>query len=280
MTQSRRRFQRVALFVVVGGWIISGGPRVFNFPPAIPEAEAAIGVGTVRSAVDDNTATLDITSVGISGANRALLVGVCFNNNDNQSPTSVVIDPNGGNETALAWLNNAAGIVGGDDGHCTIWGVKNPPTGTFTVRVTLGQTTRASEALVVGAWPLTGVDHQMGFAGSKARDEHHGGPSQSDQQAVRTGHVGDRVGRVAQILARRPGEMQIDGVLGQHAHQRQKQDGERLGNVALGQLRPPRDQCGGTQDGDPRQDGRRFVGQIDRHLVRCNPGNGHQSSPG
>lgn len=133
----------------------------------------SVGIGTVVSDAVTGTNTLDLTNVGISGTNRALVVGVCFNNN-NQSRSSVVIDPGGTDQTSLTWLDNAAGITGGgtgDDGHCTIWGVKNPPVGSFTVRVTIaGTTLSSSEALIAGAWPLTGVDQTTPFGTAVGND--------------------------------------------------------------------------------------------------------------
>ncbi len=127
-----------------------------------PDAQAQIGLGTVRSAFGDGTSVVNITSVIISGADRALVVGVCHNNNDAQAPSTVVIDPGGGSQTSLTWLDNAAGIYS-DDGYCHIWGVANPPAGTFTVRVTLTSATQGDEGLIAGAWPLTGVDQTTPF---------------------------------------------------------------------------------------------------------------------
>ncbi len=115
-----------------------------------PDAQAQIGLGTVRTAFGDGTSVVNITSVVISGSNRALVVGVCHNNNDAQAPSTVVIDPGGGSQTSLTWLDNAAGIYS-DDGYCHIWGVANPPTGTFTVRVTLSSATQSCEGLIAGA---------------------------------------------------------------------------------------------------------------------------------
>ena len=51
-----------------------------------------------------------------------------------------------------------------DDGHCTIWGVKNPPSGTnFIVRVLADTPTQAGEGLNVGVWSLSGVHQTTPF---------------------------------------------------------------------------------------------------------------------
>ena len=57
--------------------------------------ETPVRIGTVRSATVSGTNTLDITNVGISGSNRYLLVGICYNNNLLQTTSSVVLDPGG-----------------------------------------------------------------------------------------------------------------------------------------------------------------------------------------
>ena len=106
-----------------------------------------------------------------------------------------------------------------------------------------------------------------------AGDEHDDGPADADQQAVRTGHVRHGERRVGEILAGRPREVQIDGVLGQHAHQREHEDGEGLGDVALGQLRGPREQEGAAQDrhaGERRDELRsqRQAGEVMAHHPR------------
>ncbi len=131
------------------------------FPAA---TQAAIALGTPVSAACEgcgNTPTLSIPSVVISGSNRALVVGICLNDNDDQRVSSVVLDPAGEN-FPLDWLDSAAGDIQ-DDGYCVIFGKENPPTGTFSVVVTLGADTQGNEALIAGAWPLTGVDQNNPF---------------------------------------------------------------------------------------------------------------------
>jgi len=147
----------VVLGLALGNWL---GFLEFPFPLEIEEVEAAVGIGTVRTASDNGgsgSTPLDITSVDTSGSNAYLLVGVCINNDDNESVSTVILDPGGGDETSLTWLDNAAAAVS-DDGRCELWGVVNPPGGTFTVRITLSAQLLDGRAIVAGAWPLTGVD--------------------------------------------------------------------------------------------------------------------------
>ena len=130
-------------------------------------AQAQVSIGTVNTKGLENASSVDILSVDTSGSNTALVVAVCFNNNVEQLPTTVVLDPGGASQTSLTWLDNAAGITPAsgtrDDGHCSIWGVKNPPSGTFTVRATIATVTDPAEGLFAGAWPLTGVNQTTPF---------------------------------------------------------------------------------------------------------------------
>ena len=131
-------------------------------------AQAQVVIESVKWNWGVTTASVDVTGVNTSvGSNRALLVALCFNNNDFEVPVSVDLDPGGANDTALDWLDvgdQAASISGGDDGHCTLWGVKSPPSGTtFTVRATINNPTASGEGLNVGVWSLSGVDQTTPF---------------------------------------------------------------------------------------------------------------------
>jgi hypothetical protein len=123
--------------------------------------KADIVIGTVKTAADDYVTIINILDVNINGSNRALVVAVLLNDNDDQRVSSVVIDPTGVN-VPLTWLSNAAGDYE-DDGYCVIYGVVNPPTGTFTVKVTASARIGDGEGLIAGAWPLTGVDQDSPF---------------------------------------------------------------------------------------------------------------------
>ena len=130
-------------------------------------AQAQVAIESVKWNWGVTTASVDVTGVNTSvGSNRALLVALCFNNNDFEVPISVTLDPDG-TPVPLDWLdvgNQAASISGGDDGHCTVWGVKSPPSGTnFTVRATIDNATASGEGLNVGVWSLSGVDQTTPF---------------------------------------------------------------------------------------------------------------------
>jgi hypothetical protein len=75
------------------------------------DAQAQVSIGTVKTAGGSATNSVDILTVALSGSNPALVVAVCFNNNDFQLPSTVVLDPGGASQTSLTWLDNAAGIT-------------------------------------------------------------------------------------------------------------------------------------------------------------------------
>lgn len=109
---------------------------------------------------------IDITGVVISGVNRYLAVCVGYNNNDFQTIVSVTIDPGGGDETSLAAIAGTLGIIS-DDGYTEMWGVADPPVGTFTVRVIITADTFAAELAAATAYPMTGVNASpIGDAGA------------------------------------------------------------------------------------------------------------------
>ena len=126
---------------------------------------------TIESVVWDwvkGDSVLNITAVNTSiGSNTALLAAVCLNNNDGQLPVSVVLDPGGASPDSLDWLDvgdQAASWSDVDDGHCTIWGVKNPVSGpSLIVRVLLDSKVQSTESLNVGVWSLSDVDQTTPF---------------------------------------------------------------------------------------------------------------------
>ena len=97
-------------------------------------------------------------TVTFAGTNRYCVFIVAFNNNDLQDVSSVVIDPGGGDELALAFVTGSRFAVGPDDGQAETWSVKDPPVGTFTVRAILSLTTRINEKACGGCWALSDVD--------------------------------------------------------------------------------------------------------------------------
>jgi hypothetical protein len=116
-----------------------------------------------NAASGSSTKTVNITGLNISGSNKYLLVAVCFNpwDSDDGNPNeivSVTLDPGGGDETALALIDDTfANDM--DDSRAELWGVVNPPDGSnFTVRVIARDNMRDSDYMLSGgAWPLTGV---------------------------------------------------------------------------------------------------------------------------
>ncbi len=100
----------------------------------------------------------------------------------------------------------------------------------------------------------TDLDAVMGLeaedlgATATAGDQHHRRPAEADQQPVRTGHVGDGVVGVLGIFCGLDGEVEIDGVLREHAHQGEHQERQRLGDVPFRQLRRPGENEGAAED--------------------------------
>jgi hypothetical protein len=64
-------------------------------------------------------------------------------------------------------------------------------------------------------------------------------PAEAEQQPVRSGHVGGRVGGVRRVAAGRVREVEVDRVLGQHSDQRQQRGRQSAGDIHLGGLRGP-----------------------------------------
>jgi hypothetical protein len=132
-----------------------------------------VNIGAVQTVAGSGTSVtqFDIANVAISGSNRYLLVGIWFNDDDYQTISSVVLDPGGGSQTSLALLDSVYASVQ-DDGRCALFGVVNPPTGTFTVRVTISaHLTNSEDGLIAGAWPLSGVDQSNPIGPVATADE-------------------------------------------------------------------------------------------------------------
>lgn len=101
---------------------------------------------------------LNLSSVVIGGSARYLLVVLAWNDDANERLSSVTIDPGGPDETSLAVIAGTSADIE-DDGFSEIWGVKNPPLGTFTVRCILDNGLLVSGHIFAAtAYPLTGVD--------------------------------------------------------------------------------------------------------------------------
>ena len=95
---------------------------------AASNAQAQVVISDLSTKGAAGASSVDITGVNTTGSNTALVVAVCLNNNNFETASTVVLDPGGGNQTSLTWLDNAVGIYQ-DDGYCAIFGVTNPPSG-------------------------------------------------------------------------------------------------------------------------------------------------------
>jgi MSHA pilin protein MshD len=122
-------------------------------------------IGTIASVSGSGgNSTLNIPSVNLSGRN-AVVVFVGYNNDNFETVTSVVIDPGGANQTnmgaPLADITNTR--AGGDDARLYVFGLVNPPQGTFTIRVTFSAALGGSRGSNAVAYPLSGVNTASPF---------------------------------------------------------------------------------------------------------------------
>ena len=126
-------------------------------------AGGAVSIGTIASAsATGSNSTLDVANVSLSGQN-AVVVFVGYNNDNSETVSSVVIDPGGVNVAIpyLADINNTQS--GGDDARIYVFGLTNPPQGTFTVRVTFSAALASGRYSNAVVYPLSGVDTTSAF---------------------------------------------------------------------------------------------------------------------
>lgn len=123
----------------------------------------AVTIGTIASAsATGGNTTLDVTGVNLSGRN-AVVVFVGYNNENLETVSSVVIDPGGANVSIpyRADVNHSGS--GDDDARLYIFGLVNPPQGTFAIRVTFNTALTASRWSNVVVYPLSGVNTAAPF---------------------------------------------------------------------------------------------------------------------
>jgi MSHA pilin protein MshD len=136
--------------------------------PTAATADLGGGVttmGTIASASFGGSSSnpyVNVTGVNLSGQN-AVVVFVGYNNVGLETVTSVVIDPGGANITIpyLADSNNTQS--GNEDARIYLFGLVNPPQGTFTVRVNFTDPLGSSAGINVVVYPLSGVDTSAAF---------------------------------------------------------------------------------------------------------------------
>jgi hypothetical protein len=142
----------------------------------VDAAGAPLTIGTIASAsAGGGNSTLDVTGVNLSGRN-AVVVFVGYGNEGGELVTSVVIDPGGANQTsmgaALATANNTQS--GSNDARIYVFGLVNPPQGTFTIRVTFNNPIDPLFGSHVVVYPLSGVNTAAAF-GAPGTAENDGG---------------------------------------------------------------------------------------------------------
>lgn len=136
-------------------------------------ASGSVSIGTIASAsASGGNSTLNVANVSLSGQN-AVLVFVSINNNSGQTVTSVKIDPTGANVTVpyLTDVNNTRS--GGNDARLYVYGLVNPPQGTYTVRAIYSTALDTGAGNHVVVYPLSGVNTTTPF-GTPGTNENDG----------------------------------------------------------------------------------------------------------
>jgi type II secretory pathway pseudopilin PulG len=187
----------------------------------------SVTIGTIASASGNGgNNTLNATGVNLSGQN-AVLVFVGLNNDDFQTVSSVVIDPGGANVSVpyLADSNNTQS--GGDDARIYLFGMVNPPQGTFTVRVTFSSAIGSGQGSNVVVYPLSGVNTSSPF-GTPGTDENDGDGhvtvTSASGETVFAGVAGETIGS-STVNSPAVEDADISGGGGDHSLATAHQDG-------------------------------------------------------
>jgi len=137
----KRVGQKIITFLLIlsmaTGWLFSGWPRIFNFPPEIPEAQAAVAKAGTDTSVTDGGAisSTSFSHTLIAGSNRMVAVSVGIENNGDIDVSSVTY---GG-----VAMTKAIDIATGTSGYIyltEIWYILEanlPSDGSQTVAITL-----------------------------------------------------------------------------------------------------------------------------------------------
>ncbi len=115
-------------------------------------AQAAITVDSVSTVVDNNPSSLSVSHT-TTGADRLMIVGVTFNNDDFETVTSVTYS--GIN------LNFIGQISQSDDARVELWSLLAPPTVTANVVVTFDE--QVQQGAGVGVITFNGIDQFSPF---------------------------------------------------------------------------------------------------------------------
>jgi hypothetical protein len=128
----------------------------------------AIGNNTIVSSMldgadmGDSGTSITVSGVDTTGSNTYLLVGLAYNNNDFQLPSSVVYDPGGGDEQSLSAIANTQFITPStgtrDDGLTQWFGGIVASNASKSVKMTLDAAIVTDEGACMVVIPLTGVD--------------------------------------------------------------------------------------------------------------------------
>jgi hypothetical protein len=135
----------------------------FTLCDAEDPSGGTVAIGTIASAsAGGSNSTLSVTGVNLTGQ-KAVVVFVGYNegNGNVRNVNSVVIDPGGANQTAMG--APLAVADNDDDTQIHVYGLVNPPQGTFTIQVTFSAALNSSHGSQIVVYPLSGVDTAAPF---------------------------------------------------------------------------------------------------------------------
>jgi hypothetical protein len=140
-----RRLSKILLTcILIFSWLFTDWLRILNFPPKIPEVQAAIakvGTDTSGTSTSGSSTTLSFSHTLVSGSNRMVAVSVGVENNGNTDVTSVTY----GGEAMTKAIDQATG----SSGYIyisEIWYILEndlPDDGSNTVLITISSATNA-----------------------------------------------------------------------------------------------------------------------------------------
>ena len=103
-----RILQIFLIFAIITGWLYSGWPQVFNFPPKIQEAQAAIAKAGTDTTGTGNALTLSWSHTLVAGSNRMVVVSVGIENGADAVLSSVTY----GGQTMTSAVTDQTGTSG------------------------------------------------------------------------------------------------------------------------------------------------------------------------
>lgn len=127
--------------------------------PGEPSGEITVeGRYSTSNSSNLNVDQVTLTDVSVPDEmDRVIVVAVGLNNDNEETVTSVVLNP-GGSQLNFTKIGE---VVTVDDAHTSLWYLLNPAVGTHSIRATLSAALNTGDdGFVVGAWVLSGVNQE------------------------------------------------------------------------------------------------------------------------